>query len=71
MSGTPAGTVSFTSSGVALCTTPALAAGKASCATTTTPVGVDTVTGTYHGQGGFQGSTGTTTVTGTPKCRPA
>lgn len=58
--GTPTGTVTFSVGSVALCTTPSLAAGAGSCASSTAPAGSDTVTATYSGDGTFAPSTGTT-----------
>jgi len=62
--GTPTGTVSFNAGGTALCTTPALVSGIATCSSPNAPVGAPTVvTGTYSGDTYFASSHGNTNVT--------
>ena len=60
-SGTPAGTVAFTSGTTNLCSA-SLVGGSASCSATTAPVGTDTVTATYSGDSTFSASSGTTVL---------
>jgi hypothetical protein len=60
--GTPTGTISFTTGTTKLCTA-VLSGGDASCGATNAPAGTDTVTGTYSGGGGFATSSGTATLT--------
>ena len=60
--GTPTGTISFSTGTTKLCTA-VLSGGDASCGATTAPAGTDTVTGTYSGGGGFATSSGTATLT--------
>lgn len=60
--GTPTGKISFTTGKKTLCKA-VLSGGVAACGATTAPVGVDTVTGTYLGGGGFAGSSGAATLT--------
>lgn len=59
--GSPTGTVTFSVGTAQLCSAP-LVGGAASCTTGTTPVGAVTVTGTYGGDPGFVGSSGSTTL---------
>ena len=63
-SGTPTGTVTFTTSSgaVTLCTTPALVGGAASCSASNAPLGFDNVVATYSGDGTFASSTGSTFI---------
>ncbi len=61
-SGTPTGTISFTTGSTNLCTA-VLSGGVAACGATNAPLGTDTVTGTYSGGGGYATSSGTTTLT--------
>jgi hypothetical protein len=60
--GTPTGTVSFTTGSTTLCTA-VLSGGVAACGATNAPAGTDTVTGTYSGGGGYASSSGTATLT--------
>ncbi len=64
-SGTPTGTVSFTTGSTTLCKA-TLSAGTATCSATNTPVGSNTVKATYSGDGLFAGSSGTTSETVVP-----
>jgi hypothetical protein len=58
----PTGTVAFTSGNTTLCGAAALSSsGVATCTTTTLPVGTDTVTATYSGDGNDAPSHGSTT----------
>jgi RHS repeat-associated protein len=68
--GTPTGTVAFTSGSTDLCTA-TLSAGTGLCSATNAPVGADTITGTYPGDAGHAGSSGTTalSVTSTKPAR--
>ena len=61
-SGTPGGSVAFTSGTTSLCSA-TLVAGSASCSATTAPVGTDTVTATYSGDSTFSASSGTAVLT--------
>ena len=61
-SGTPTGTVTFTSGGVSLGTAN-LSAGIATLTATTLPVGTDVVTAGYGGAASFAASTGSASVT--------
>ena len=61
-SGTPTGTISFTTGSTSLCTA-VLSGGVAACGATNAPVGTDTVTGTYSGGDGYASSSGTATLT--------
>ena len=63
--GTPTGTISFTTGTTKLCTA-VLSGGAAACGATNAPAGTDTVTGTYSGGGGYAKSSGTATLTVTP-----
>jgi hypothetical protein len=63
--GTPTGTISFTTGTTKLCTA-VLSGGVAACGATNAPVGTDTVTGKYSGGGGYASSSGTATLTVTP-----
>jgi hypothetical protein len=60
--GTPTGTISFTTGSTSLCTA-VLSGGVAACGATNAPAGTDTVTGTYSGGNGYASSTGTATLT--------
>jgi len=60
--GTPTGTITFTTGSTTLCTA-VLSGGVAACGATNAPAGTDTVTGTYSGGGGFASSSGTATLT--------
>ena len=60
--GTPAGTISFTTGSTSLCTA-VLSGGVAACGATSAPVGTDKVTGTYSGGAGYASSSGTATLT--------
>jgi Bacterial Ig-like domain (group 3) len=60
--GTPTGTISFTTGSTLLCTA-VLSGGVAACGATNAPVGTDKVTGTYSGGEGYAGSAGTATLT--------
>lgn len=60
--GTPTGTITFTTGSTSLCTA-VLSGGVAACGATNAPVGTDTVTGTYSGGGGYASSSGTATLT--------
>jgi hypothetical protein len=64
-SGTPTGTISFTTGTTKLCTA-VLSGGAAACGATNAPAGTDTVTGTYSGGSGYAKSSGTATLTVTP-----
>ncbi len=63
--GTPTGTISFTTGTTKLCTA-VLSGSVAACGATDAPVGTDTVTGTYSGGNGYAKSAGTATLTVTP-----
>ncbi|HWG60564.1 MAG TPA: choice-of-anchor Q domain-containing protein [Streptosporangiaceae bacterium] len=63
--GTPTGTISFSTGTTKLCTA-ALSGGAGACGATNTPAGTDTVTATYSGGGGYAKSSGTATLTVTP-----
>ena len=63
--GTPTGTISFSTGTTSLCTA-VLSGGVAACGATNAPVGTDTVTGTYSGGGGYATSSGTASLTVTP-----
>jgi len=60
--GTPTGTISFTTGSTSLCTA-ILSGGVAACGATNAPVGTDTVTGKYSGGDGYASSSGTATLT--------
>jgi hypothetical protein len=60
--GTPAGTITFSTGSTTLCTA-VLSGGVAACGATTAPVGTDTVTGTYSGGNGYASSSATATLT--------
>jgi Bacterial Ig-like domain (group 3) len=60
--GTPTGTISFTTGSTRLCSA-VLSGDVAACGATNAPVGTDTITGTYSGGGGYAGSSGTATLT--------
>lgn len=60
--GTPTGTISFTTGSTSLCTA-VLSGGAAACGATNAPVGTDKVTGTYSGGDGYATSSGTATLT--------
>jgi hypothetical protein len=61
-SGTPTGTVSFSTGGTALCTAH-LASGSGSCTASNAPVGTDTVTGAYSGESSYSPSSSSTSLT--------
>ena len=60
--GTPTGTITFTSGTTTLCTA-VLSGGVAACGATNAPVGTDTVAGTYSGGDGYATSSGTAILT--------
>ena len=60
--GTPAGTISFTTGTTSLCTA-VLSGEVAACGATSAPVGIDKVTATYSGGAGYASSSGTATLT--------
>jgi hypothetical protein len=60
--GTPTGTISFTTGSTSLCTA-VLSGGVAACGATNAPTGTDKVTATYSGGGGYASSSGTATLT--------
>jgi hypothetical protein len=60
--GTPTGTISFTTGSTTLCTA-VLSGDVAACGATNAPVGTDKVTGTYSGGNGYASSSGTATLT--------
>jgi len=60
--GTPTGTISFSTGSTSLCTA-VLSGGVAACGATNAPVGTDKVTGTYSGGDGYASSSGTATLT--------
>jgi hypothetical protein len=60
--GTPTGTISFTTGSTSLCTA-VLSGGVAACGATNAPVGTDKVTGTYSGGDGYASSSGNATLT--------
>jgi Big-like domain-containing protein len=60
--GTPAGTITFTTGSTTLCTA-VLSGGVAACGATSAPAGTDTVTGKYSGGSGYASSSGTATLT--------
>jgi hypothetical protein len=60
--GTPTGTITFTTGSTSLCTA-VLSGDVAACGATNAPVGTDTVTGTYSGGDGYASSSGTATLT--------
>jgi hypothetical protein len=60
--GTPTGTITFTTGSTTLCTA-VLSGGVAACGATNAPVGTDTVTGKYSGGNGYATSSGTATLT--------
>jgi hypothetical protein len=60
--GTPAGTITFTTGSTTLCTA-VLSGGAAACGATNAPAGTDTVTATYSGGSGYASSSGTATLT--------
>jgi hypothetical protein len=60
--GTPTGTISFTTGSTSLCAA-VLSGGVAACGATNAPVGTDKVTGTYSGGNGYATSSGTATLT--------
>ena len=67
---TPTGSVSFTAGGTATCTA-TLSGGTGSCTATNAPVGTsEPVVGTYGGDGGHSGSSGSTTLTVTGTLAP-
>jgi hypothetical protein len=60
--GTPTGTISFSTGSTSLCTA-VLSGGVAACGATNAPAGTDKVTGTYSGGDGYASSVGTATLT--------
>ena len=60
------GTVDFSDGGSTLCAYVAVSAGSASCTTTATPVGTNTITASYSGNSIFSASSGTTLVVVAP-----
>jgi hypothetical protein len=60
--GTPSGTITFSTGSTSLCTA-VLSGGAAACGATSAPAGTDTVTGTYSGGDGYASSSGTATLT--------
>jgi hypothetical protein len=58
---TPTGSVTFTTGTTTLCTA-TLSSGSATCSSSVAPVGTDTITGMYSGDGVFAGSTGSTSL---------
>jgi hypothetical protein len=60
--GTPTGSITFTTGSTTLCTA-VLSGGDAACGATNAPAGTDTVTGTYSGGDGYASSSGTATLT--------
>jgi hypothetical protein len=60
--GTPTGTISFSTGSTILCTA-VLSGGVAACGATNAPAGTDKVTGTYSGGDGYASSSGTATLT--------
>jgi hypothetical protein len=60
--GTPTGTITFTTGSTTLCTA-VLSGGVAACGATSAPVGTDTVTGTYSGGAGYASSSAAATLT--------
>jgi hypothetical protein len=60
--GTPTGTITFTTGSTGLCTA-VLSGGVAACGATNAPTGTDTVTGKYSGGSGYASSSGTATLT--------
>ena len=58
---TPTGSVTFTTGTTTLCTA-TLSSGSGTCSSSVAPVGTDTITGTYSGDGVFAGSTGSTSL---------
>jgi hypothetical protein len=60
--GTPTGTISFSTGSTSLCTA-VLSGGVAACGAINAPVGTDTVTGKYSGGSGYASSSGTATLT--------
>ena len=64
---TPTGTVTFKIGATTLCTTGALSSGSGNCSASNAPIGSDTVTATYNGDGNYNsGATGTTSLTVNP-----
>jgi hypothetical protein len=61
-SGTPTGTVAFSTGGTALCTAP-LASGSGTCTASNAPVGTDTITGNYSGDSNYSASSSSTSLT--------
>jgi hypothetical protein len=60
--GTPTGTVTFTAGTTTLCSA-GVTNRSASCSSTNAPLGSDTVTATYSGDGNFSGSNGSAVLT--------
>ena len=61
-SGTPTGTVAFSTGGTALCTA-SLASGSGSCTASNAPEGTDTVAGNYSGDSNYSPSSSSTSLT--------
>jgi hypothetical protein len=59
--GTPTGTITFSTGSTTLCTA-VLSGGVAACGASNAPAGTDTVTGTYSGGQGYAKSSGTATL---------
>jgi Bacterial Ig-like domain (group 3)/Bacterial Ig-like domain (group 2) len=64
--GTPTGTATFTYGTTTLCSAVTLASGVATCAYAGLPVGSDTITASYSGDGNYLGSSGTVIETVNP-----
>jgi hypothetical protein len=60
-SGTPTGSVTFSTGSTSLCTT-TLSGGAATCTSSAAPIGLDSVTATYSGDPTFAASSGTTSL---------
>jgi len=69
-SGTPVGTVTFSSGSTTLCSTIALTAGSAACATSSLPVGAPSVVAAYSGSANFATSSSTALTENVGKATP-